>query len=167
MVAELKSVAGQPRLPLLLEPDRPKSIDHRTVGWRRVKGEIVRHHAHDVFGALVQHVIVRYLVHGVPRQQIASEVNYSERQVQAWISGRAHTAYAAPVRRALESLGIGMGKGGLHPASGRGRPYRRIAAACLDLLADVPWLLATDTRPQAVRVRTLARLLSAGREALG
>lgn len=165
MVAELKPVEATP-LPLLMEPDRPAQIDHWTVGWRRVKGEIARFHLHDEQGAIVQHVIVRYLVHGIPRQQIASEVCFSERQVQAWIGGRAWGAYGGPVRRALASLGISMGKGGVGPSkSGYGR-NTQVAAACLDLLADVQWHMDDDW-PRAREIKELSRLLTAGREPLG
>lgn len=169
MVAQLKAPLGH-GLPLLMEPSAPghqvsNHILGHASGWRREDGALVRCQADDGFGATVQHVIVRYLVHGVSRREIAVELGYSERQIQAWVSGSAARYYAAPVREALANLGIGMGRGGLSQVVNP--RARELVAAALALLADVPWLLATDTRPEAVRVRTLARLLSAGREPLG
>jgi len=170
MVAELKAPLGH-GLPLLMEPAVPgEQVSNHVLGhasgWRRdERGALVRCQADDGFGATVQHVIVRYLVHGVSRREIAGELGYSERQIQAWVSGSAARYYAAPVREALANLGIGMGRGGLSQVVNP--RARELVAAAMTLLADVPWLLATDTRPEAVRVRTLARLLTAGREPLG
>jgi hypothetical protein len=169
VVAELKSVAGQRRLPLLLllEPDRPDPRMHERTqnsGWRREGDVVTRDHRDDEFGALVQHVIVRYLVHGVQRQEIAQEIGYSQRQVQDWIGGRTARCYAQPVRRALQSLGIGMGRGGVSETSSR--RGIEVMAACMGLLADVQWYMDDDW-PRAREIKELSRLLAAGREPLG
>lgn len=169
MVAELKAKAAKGLL-LLMEPDRPpegasrKMVEVGRSGWRIDGYGYAREHAHDAHGAVIQHAIVRYLVHGVQRQQIAQEVHYSERQVQAWISGRVCRSYAEPVRRALGELGIGMGRGGISEASSR--RGTEVVAACMALLADVPWYMDDDW-PRQREIKELARLLTAGREPLG
>lgn len=166
MVAELKPVAAT-TLPLLMEPDRP-DIDSRqkttNSGWRREGEKLVRDHGADDFGALVQHVIVRYLVHGVHRQQIAKEIQYSERQIQAWIGGRAARSYTQPVRRALQMLGLSMGRGGVQEK--RSKRRGEVVGACMGLLADVQWYMDDDW-PRAREIKELSRLLTAGREPLG
>lgn len=170
MVAELKPVAAT-TLPLLMEPDRPpESANNHAVanarsGWRTTDfKEFVRFQGDDHRGALIQHVIVRYLVHGVQRQQLAQEIHYSERQIQAWISGRAGSTYGEPVRRALQTLGIGMGRGGVSEASSR--RGAEVVAACMGLLADVQWYMGDDW-PRQRELKELSRLLTAGREPLG
>ncbi len=169
MVAQLKAAAPSP-LPLLLEPDQPSPAPsgHRytrgnATGWKREDGVLVRQPLHDRHGALIQHVLVRYYVHRVQRQVIAQEIDYSERQISAWLAARNGATYAEPVRRALMGLGIELWRG---QRERKGRAEELIAAH-RTLLESAAWLLATDTRPEAVRVRTLARLLSAGREPLG
>lgn len=167
MVAELKPVTAN-TLPLLMEPDRPEiDSNQRTTnsGWKREGGQLVRDYGADDFGALVQHVIVRYLVHGVQRQELAREIQYSERQIQAWISARAGATYGEPVRRALQLLGIGMGRGGVSEASSR--RGTEVVAACMGLLADVQWFLDDSDWPRQRELKTLSRLLTAGREPLG
>lgn len=153
-------------LPLLLEPDRPeprRGVKTQNTGWRREGDVVTRDHRDDEFGALVQHVIVRYLVHGVQRQELAKEIGYSERQLQAWLSGTAARCYAQPVRRALQELGIGLGRGTVgQSASGRGS---EIVAACMTLLADVQWYMEDDWS-RAREIKELSRLLTAGREPL-
>lgn len=159
-------------LPLLLEPDPyggragAETLRLSRTGYRRVDGAIVRHHGDDPHGAMVQHAIVRYYVHGVGRAQLARETTYSERQVQSWLSGTASLAYGAPVRRALANLGIGLNRAGSSTAQPSDRRNREIAAALLALLVDAGWLLNRDTRPAAARFMRLARLLTAGREPL-
>jgi len=163
MVAELKPVAAA-CLPLLMEPDMPKRMSAKGQnGWLRAGEEFVRQPLHDGHGALIQHVLVRYFVHRVQRQVIALEVGYSERQLSAWLSGRNCETYADPVRKALADLGIELWRGQRERS---GRAEEVIAAQC-SLLNDAARLLATDVRPEAARVRTLARLLTAGREPLG
>lgn len=164
---------GARAFPLLLEPDPYGGRAHAAAlrmsrtGYRRVDGELVRHHSDDPHGALVQHAIVRYYVHGVGRAQLARETNFSERQVQGWLSGTASRAYAAPVLRALDELGIGRTRAGSSAAQPADRRNREIIAALLALVVDGGWLLARDTRPAAERFMQRARLLTAGREALG
>ncbi len=165
MVAELKP-ANANTLPLLMEPDRPQ-IDSRqkttNSGWRREGEGLVRDHGADDFGALVQHVIVRYIVHGVQRQELAREIHMSQRQIQAWISGRAARCYTQPVRRALQLLGIGMGRGGVSEATSR--RGTEVVAACMSVLADVQWYMGDDW-PRQRELKELSRLLTAGREPL-
>jgi hypothetical protein len=153
-------------LPLLLEPDEPaRDRNNATAsGWRRVNGILTRHHDDDARGALVQYILVRYLVQGVQRQQIALETHYSPRQVQAWISGTTLQTYADPVRRQLAALGIGLGRGSVTETSHK--RAREVVTASMALLEGAAFLLAGDDRPQAVRIRTLARLLTAGRQPL-
>ena len=95
--------------------------------------------------------------------ELSLEVGYSERQLSAWLSGRNCETYADPVRKALADLGIELWRGQRERS---GRAEEVIAAQC-SLLNDAARLLATDVRPEAARVRTLARLLTAGREPLG
>lgn len=170
MVAEMKPVAAN-TLPLLMEPDRPRDgasphgIANGRSGWRTSEdGTLVRCASDDVRGALIQHVIVRYLVHGVQRQELAQEIHYSERQIQAWTSAKAGATYGEPVRRALQLLGIGMGRGGVSEASSR--RGTEVVAACMGLLADVQWYMDDDW-PRAREIKELSRLLTAGREPLG
>lgn len=157
-------------LPLLLEPDQPvPGLNHALSGWRHRGDALVRWPSDDRRGALAQHCVVRYYVHGVTRAELAREVGYSERQVQAFVGGIACSTYTTPVRRALSDLGIplelrAIGRSQTDPLSVR---RRAVSEAAIAVLADVPWLLATDDRPEAARVRTLARLLAAGREPLG
>lgn len=168
MVAQLRPRAARPVL--LLEPDRPSELTTNLVlshgsGWRRARnGDLIRWYDDDEQGALIQRAIVRYLVHGVQRQEIAREIHYSERQIQSWVQGRTSAYYSAPVRRALQELGIGMGRGGVKRRGSR--RASEVVEACLGLLADVPAYLPSD-RPRTQEINALARLLTAGREPLG
>jgi hypothetical protein len=62
-------------------------------------------------GAFVQHVIVRYVVHGVTRQELAAETNLSQRQIQAYVGGVSYQPYGLAVIEALRELGIPNTKG--------------------------------------------------------
>lgn len=161
MVASL-AATSRTGLALLLEPDAP-STDQigRAHGWRSSRtGDRVRHHGDDDYGALVQHAIVRYYVHGVEREQIANEVGYSPRQVQSWLLGHTAGPYGAPVLRTLYELGISRGRGGRTSLQPR---LREIIAAYETLLA-----LAADRLDRTFDRSLIAtiRLLLAGREPL-
>src|SRR5690606_26956758 len=143
MVAALAPAPATQRLPLLIDPDRPqeRSRAHRFYGWHRDLDGWTRWRGDDSIGAIVQHAIVRYIVHGVSRAQIAEEVGYSERQVQSWICGRAIRPYTQPVLRALTALGISVGKGTRTQATPR---MLEILAAYESLLDDAAGRLFSD-----------------------
>lgn len=180
MVAQI--AAPRTVLPLLVEPLRPEDGAVRGHGWRfdttwdrresrtrlpRLVRTVTRNHDDDAFGAFVQHVVVRYLVHGVERRQIARETVMSERQIQAYVTGRAWTTYTRAALAALSELGITHHRG-LRPRSSadRERPTRHmeIIAAQDRVLAHALDCLAGDPRDAAQAVMRLARLLAAGRE---
>lgn len=173
MVAELKPQPAA--LSLLLEPDPPPEDLPRGAFWHGYQatktGRRRRWARYDLTGALVQHVIVRYYVHGVGRTQIAREIGYSVRQTQMLLGGFAWQPYAMPVRRELAALGIGLNRGGSGVSPATDRRLREIANAQASLLARFEALTGggqTIVQMQALpRVRTLARLLAAGREPLG
>lgn len=167
MVAELKP--QQAALPLLLEPDvPPKGGNHASSGWRSNGRHMVRHPSDDDHGAMTQHVVVRYFVHGIGRAQIAQELGYCERQVQGWTTGRKCPYYTRPVRRALTELGLDLSRraGGSSRVDLGTVRLREIASACLKLLDDVQWYMDEDW-PRQREIKALARLLAAGREPLG
>lgn len=162
----IKELPAVTVLPLLMEPDRPEGRKLLYTGWRRENGILTRCRLDDVHGALVQHVVVRYYVHGIQRQVIAQEIGYSPRQVQAWLGGTASSTYGQPVRDALANLGIGLNRAGSADYDPTSRRLREIVGAQARLLDDAAGLLGRDVRPGAVQVRLLARLLTAGREPL-
>lgn len=165
MVAELRIEAAT--LPLLLEPDQPTGRRTRGTGWRRKGGLLIRNYLDDAEGALVQHVIVRYYVHGYARSEISREIQYSTRHTQSWISGSAHANYAQPVRRALSDIGLDLscrnhGRSMVEPASVR---LRDVIRACMGLISEMHPLM--PQWPHTQDIRQTARLLTAGREPLG
>ena len=163
MVAAL-ATAPATCLPLLLEPVQPGKQGNPSwvYGWRRVQGAWVRCHGDDAIGALVQHAIVRYIVHGVSRQDLAREIGYSERQVQAWVCGRANTPYAEVVRQRLHELGISVGKGRRHASATRMLEVVAAYEALLEEAADHLWL-GTESGQY---LQATIRLLLAGRDPL-
>jgi len=169
VVAQLRDEARV--LPLLWEPDMPEpptgTRERTPNGWRRDgEGGLRRHRPDDVRGAVIQHAIVRYYVGHVSRAALALELSYSIRFAQMIVAGQVWRPYAAPVRRQLAALGIGLNKGGTGSKLPSDFRNREIIAACLGLLADVPWLLCGDARPDAEWARRMARLLTAGRTPL-
>lgn len=156
MVAQLRPVPES--LELLCEPDRPTPDAGHTLGWLRVKGQWERNPAWDRQGALIQHLIVRYYVHGVTRGELAAELHQSPRQVQSWLSGNALPSYGRPVRRALADLGIGLNRGGGAMSGPSDVRNRQVINACMFALEMV-----AGSATISPRLRDLARLLSAGR----
>lgn len=122
MTAELNVMATA--LPLLLEPDRPrKSKGHRVYqGWRRVmvreQGVLVakaaRDHSADDWGATVQWMIVRYVLRGESRADLAAEHAMTPDTCQKYLTGVTFKSYTQPVLRALKRLGIGTRHGTRH-----------------------------------------------------
>jgi hypothetical protein len=117
MVANPKPAAASPAL--LYEPDRPRPGGRAEHGWshtRRIANRIEHVDLHrdprdDYFGAQLQHAIVRYVLGKASRAALAAELGMSERQVQAYLTGRAWEPYTQPVIRALRRLGISIGRG--------------------------------------------------------
>lgn len=179
MVAALKP--DPPTLPLLAEPLKPDDRAPKAWGWtaettwrgRYVRGEglprmvrtMVRNPSHDAMGAFVQHVVVRYIVHGVSREQIARETGYSERQVQSWIQGRAYEPYTRAVLKVLGGMGIGLRRG-LRPHRYTGLVTRadQIVMAQQHVLERVVPLLDLMADEGTQQLVANARLLLAGRE---
>jgi hypothetical protein len=97
-------------LPLILDPIQPEPKDHAgrwvACGWTKKQDTISRVTADDVRGALIQHVLCRYYVGGVSRDQLAAEYGYSVRQIQSYLSGRSGWAYSRPILAALHDIGI-------------------------------------------------------------
>ena len=168
MVAE--RVRTPEPLPVLVEPLQPSSDAFRATGWtiETVHGwrrRITRNHADDEQGAAVQHIIVRYLVHGVERNQIAVETGYSPRQLQQIVMGRVWESYTLAVLGALADLGISSKKG-LRPHRYSGHITRpdEIIGAQQEILEQIVGVLWNDQREGAQRIVATARLLLAGRE---
>lgn len=162
MVAEPLLIHRVPALlfepdPLTTDPSTGRWAD-RQQGWRIRNGAPVRWHDDDAWGAVVQEIIVRYTLHGVPRRQLANEYPISERQIQTYVTGergrdRGWHAYAAPVRRALARLGFRPGR--------RTMARQRAATAAICRLAgDLLLLLDHDTRPGVREIRASLRLLA-------
>lgn len=170
MVAQLREPMPQP-LPLLVEPVTPPTKTSRWKGWtithvwagREERRILTRDHKHDAMGAFVQHVIVRYVVHGVGRDEIAAEVNLSPRQIQAYISGVVYQPYSLAVIEALRELGIPNTRGERWSKHQQQR-LKQVIEAQQRLLQGALLLLAGDDRPEADRVVRLIRLLEAGKE---
>jgi hypothetical protein len=158
-------------LPLLLEPVEPPTKTSRWKGWhvtyvwagRDLRRILTRDHTHDAMGAFVQHVIVRYVVHGVARQALAAETNMSQRQIQAYVGGVSYQPYGLAVIEALRELGIPNTKGERWDTRGGERLRQLIVAQQRTLLRALP-LLVGDPRIEAARVARLIRLLEAGKE---
>ena len=158
-------------LPLLLEPVEPPTKTSRWKGWkityvwagREERRILTRDHADDAMGAFVQHVIVRYVVHGVPRKQLAAETNVSERQIQSYVGGVSYQPYGLAVIEALRELGIPNTKGERWDTRRGERLRQLIVAQQRTLLRALP-LLADDPRIEAARVVRLIRLFEAGTE---
>ena len=150
-------------LPLLAEPLAPPPDVLRPRGWRVLGSRDQRNPAHDPIGALYQHMVVRYCVHGVPRQQIARETGYCERHVQAVVMGQTWAAYTQAVVQALAELGIKTRRGCRWHGSGR---LREINAAQHRLLADAAAALESGDAAASERVLRQIRLLAAGQEPL-
>lgn len=136
---------------LLFEPDPLFHTSGRTTvgrrqGWRIVNDKVVRWHADDDWGAVVQQIIVRYAMCGDERGQLAREYAMSERGIQGYLSGDSWTLYAAPVIRALQRIGVSATR------ANRGQRLGAIAKAAALASADVVLLLADDPRPLAQRV---------------
>lgn len=163
-------------LPLLMEPLEPHPKARRATGWtvheawegvgwrRRIVRYRVRNNRYDAHGALAQHVIVRYLVHGVGRAQIAAETGICERQIQAYAQGRALEPYTLAVLGALRQLGISPKRG--QRARAKTNRTLEIIDAQTAILERAAGLLAYLPTEGAAEVTTLARLLLAGREPL-
>lgn len=158
-----------PGLPLLLPPDPPSAHVYGTVGWRWKAGTtppftvLERRPQDDEHGAVVQWIVLRYHRDGVLRKTLAAEYGYSERQVQAYLSGsdrkshKSHwwTAYAAPVLRALRRLGLPVDE-----RSNQRKRHDAQARAARGALADLAHLLDGDERPEARRLQQDIRLLT-------
>lgn len=162
MVAQLKPELAAPSL--MFEPDRPPCevsgapIRGHWGGWRGRDFLAVRYHEDDAWGAVVQEIILRYVLHGVERQQLAREYPCSERSVTGYVGGKAWRAYGGPVLRALKRLGI--------PISRKNTPRREraITRAVLRMSSDVVLLLGDDPRPLAHQVIADLRLLTVASE---
>jgi hypothetical protein len=172
MIAQLAPAPSPTPLPLLVEPLEPHPQARIAWGWRitdiwggrRSRHVLTRHHADDARGAFAQHVVVRYIVHGVERQRIARETGFSERQVQAYIGGRACEPYTLAVLAALKELGLSVGRG-RRWTDGTGR-HAEIIRAQAALLDSAVHLLRMDGSDEAQALRAKLRLLLAGREPL-
>lgn len=143
---------------LICEPSRPPDLPRRgpgVKGWRwgritdsdgRRSWGWVRDHADDAWGAVVQEIVVQYLVRGTSRGDLARQYPISERPIQAYANGSSWANYSGPVLAILERLGLTM----THKS--RQRRYERIAASMLRRSADLCRLLADDERPEARRI---------------
>ena len=166
MVAELAA----PARALLFEPDRPPDIEPninspaRALGWSRSfveykRADWVRNHGDDAYGALVQEIVVRYVLHGVERARLAREYAISERQIQAYVTPkpthRQPTAryYLQPVWRALGRLGLTPGRLTIEKRLG-------VAAHLSTLAADVLYLLDADQQSRERELCAALRLLA-------
>lgn len=153
-------------LPLLLEPDEPAEGERAMHGWRREHdGQPIRDHADDPFGAEVQWAIARNVLLGTPRKVLARGLGVSERGAQGYLSGDNWRAYARPVLRALQRLGIGSGRGRWHEDSLRPREIlaasRPLMARAADVLAGAP--IAVEERDQLVADLRLLGSVTDGR----
>jgi hypothetical protein len=175
MVAEYLALPEPVPLPLLLEPLAPHPQARYAMGWRlrteskwrkgwAVVKRVERDHAHDQAGALAQHVIVRYLVHGVNRAQLCRETGYAERQIQAYIQGRGYAPYTMAVLGALRELGITPHRGA-RSVHGVNRTAE-IVAAQTRLLEQALVAIGRSTDPALAPLIARMRLLLAGREPL-
>ena len=155
-------------LPLLMPPDKPMPGKMRSFGWRwakqhwyqRCKGVVPgleRRLQDDAKGAVVQWCVLRHFRDGVLRKQLACEHGMCERQIQHYLSGQRNwgEAYAAPVLRALQVLGIPTG-GACHS---RLRADVQLAASRAALLVAAE-LLTDDSRLEARRLCKAVRLLT-------
>jgi len=167
MVAQLAPIYDP--LPLLVEPLKPAENAVKSYGWVRERDRLgrpwARRHDHDAFGAGLQHLIARYLIQGVERQEIARETGYSERAIQAWLVGRAWEPYTKAMLKALADMGIGHRRG-LRPGKWAEKPTRaaEIVMAQRAALDKVILLLGRDTREGARELVLAARILAAGQE---
>lgn len=169
MVAELRDESVR-SLPLLFEPDPPTEDQQARVGWVRVlhgskwKGtiELERRHADDAQGAAIQHAVARFILGNVQRRQLAAELIVCETQVKFYVHGQAWTAYTRPVLRAIERLGITLGRGDW-TGTGQRRPREILAASgrLMALAADALEGRPLDTDEREGLVADL-RLLAAG-----
>ena len=160
MVAETLPVRSP--LPLLAEPLWPRDRV-RPRGWRVLQKGGERNLKHDAVGALFQHMIVRYVVHGAMRKEIARETGYSERFVQDVVMGRTWESYTQAVVQELADLGISIRRGCRWHGPSR---LREIVAAQERLLAETARLLDSNDRAASHRLRQRIRLLAAGKEPL-
>lgn len=105
-------------LTLICEPQRPASRQKRR-GWRwkpfiyDMRGQQTPHRDHrgDEGGAAAQHALVRYMLGGETRREIAHSMCYSERVIQSYLSGKAYPAYTAPIFATFARLGIPTTRG--------------------------------------------------------
>lgn len=106
-------------LELLAEPVLPAE-GHRgtTYGWkpRPIRAtddrrHYERYHADDQQGAVVQHVVCRYVLGDVTRSELSREYGMCSRQVNAYVSGEAWVTYATPILEAIARLGVPPVKG--------------------------------------------------------
>ncbi len=154
-------------LPLLMEPARPApgmgGGGWSASGWRLLPMDVYeRNHAHDVRGALAQHIIARYYLGCVSRDQLAREYGYGVRQVQAYLSGRAGLTYTQPLLATLRSLGISTAR--------RGMPHPKLRALVLaqnaliaeaaDLLRPHLTAVTAERAERRERFLVLARLMA-------
>lgn len=152
-------------LPLLCEPDRPAEGQRAFHGWSRHSGirnrvsweELHREHGDDEFGARVQWAIVRYVLHGVKRSEIAADLCVTETTAQSYLLGKAWTAYGQPILRTLKRLGISEGRSFTRD--------REIQAAQRMVLARAAVVVdgAVLTAAQSKRLRFELRLLTLDR----
>lgn len=153
-----------PSLPLICEPIAPPPTGEwgyigRCPGWiRRDSRTFERRQSDDVWGATAQHIIVRYVLHGVERKQLAQDYSLSERQIQEYLSGQAWRAYTLPVLASFARLGLSLKR------KNRQLRQERIAAAMLGRVADVVMLLKDDERPLAQHVVRELSFLAAGQD---
>lgn len=160
MVAESLAVR-QP--PLLFEPGRPVggpwSRQTRLPGWWMRGGQPTERRYHDdPWGAVAQEILIRYVLCGVQRGQLAQEYAMSERAIQEYVSGIAWRAYTEPVLRVLRRMGIGLQR------RNRRAREREIARAVCTMAADVLTLLADDPRPLAIVTVETLRVLAAAHD---
>lgn len=158
------------RLTLLVEPLKPDAgaDGHGVYGWRKVvkttrnrrvyavSSDWDRRPSEDAHGALIQHMIVWYVICGVTRGELSRRFGHSERQIQSYIGGQAWKQYSGAILEELGRMGISRGRG--HHTS---RPHEIAAAATATLQAAVDLIGRQDAPEDAVEtIRRRAAILA-------
>jgi hypothetical protein len=131
-------------------------------GWSASESGWTRRFQDDEIGAQIQIAVVRYYLTNYTRVDVARDLCISERQAQAYVNGRAWSAYTRPVLAALRRLGISEQRGSWRSTGVGPRPREVVRAQadvlrrCRDLLGGAHYTpLAIDELQADLRLLSL------------